>query len=357
LRHYHPLKITQRSQQQKLLTRIILLFGILTSVALARSEPAAADTRETTFGGYTPLASTSELLRRSLTPLDAAAAHAPPGQQTIDLRDERFIVRVPTQRPPNGFGVLVFIPPWNDGRSMEKWGSVLDRFGLIFVSPLRSGNDQSTLGRREPLAILAAYNVAKLYPVDPERVFVTGFSGGSRVAMRVALAYPDLFRGALLNAGSDAIGDRELPLPPRGLFDRFRRESSLAYATGALDEPSLDLDSGSAMSMRHWCVSNVNSRRIAGLGHDLIGGATLAATLSDLMRPADEARWAAACWSQTIREVDSKLDRAAAALASNDRQTARVLLTKIDHQYGGLAAPRILLLWAAANAAVSGRTP
>jgi len=329
--------------------RAILALGLLTAVGLGAAAPAAADTRETSFSGYTPLASTYEILRRSLTPLDAAAAHAPAGQQTIDLRDERFIVRVPAKRPPNGFGVLVFIPPWNDGRSMERWGSVLDRFGLIFVSPLRSGNDQSTFGRREPLAILAAYNIAQLYPVDRDRVFVGGFSGGSRVAMRVALAYPDLFRGALLDAGSDAIGGRELPLPPLSLFDRFRRESKLVYATGALDEPSLDLDSGSAASMRHWCVPNVDSRRIPGLGHDLIGAAMLSVSLSDLLRPASDQPWATACWSRISQEVDSKLD-GAAALVREDPQAARVLLTKIDHQYGGLAAPRVLSLWSTANA-------
>ena len=55
--------------------------------------------------------------------------------------------------------------------------------------------------------VLAAYNVMKRYAVDPQRVFVSGFSGGARVAMRLALAYPDLFRGALMDAGSDPIGD------------------------------------------------------------------------------------------------------------------------------------------------------
>src|SRR5437879_3459051 len=86
----------------------------------------------------------------------------------------------------------------------------------------RSGNDASVLARREPLALLAAHNLMQRYPVDPERVYVGGFSGGARVAMRLALGYPDLFRGAILNAGSDPIGGAEIPLPPRDMFMRFQ---------------------------------------------------------------------------------------------------------------------------------------
>src|SRR5208282_4778992 len=71
-------------------------------------------------------------------------------------------------------------------------------------------------------ALLAAQNIMHRYTVNPDRVYVAGFSGGSRVAMRLALGYPDLFRGALLNAGSDPIGDALAPIHPRILFSAFR---------------------------------------------------------------------------------------------------------------------------------------
>ena len=58
-----------------------------------------------------------------------------------------------------------------------------------------------------PLALLAYENIRRSHTLDANRVYVGGMSGGSRVALRVALAYPDVFRGALLNAGSDPIGD------------------------------------------------------------------------------------------------------------------------------------------------------
>jgi len=71
------------------------------------------------------------------------------------------------------------------------------------VTAANSGNDAPTIDRREPLALLAAHNTMKQYPVDPQQVYIGGFSGGARVALRLALAYPDVFHGALLNAGSD----------------------------------------------------------------------------------------------------------------------------------------------------------
>ena len=318
---------------------------LLAALALILAPPAVAKPdsvkfREVTFTGYTPLASAAELARRTLTPLDAGGLKVQPGQQFIDLGSEQFIMRVPATPPSGRFGVLVFIPPWNDGRVPEGWAPALDRFGFIFVAALRSGNDQDIMGRREPLAILAADNVADLYPVDRDRILVGGFSGGSRVAMRLALAYPDLFRGALLDAGSDPIGNRVVPLPPRDLFDRFRQTSRVAYVTGALDEASLQLDVESILSMRRWCMSNISARRVPGLGHDLIDGSALATALTQLLRPPADAARTASCAARTVAGMQSKLDEAA-RLAGSDPRAAQGLVERIDHEYGGLAVPRL----------------
>ena len=51
------------------------------------------------------------------------------------------------------------------------------------------------LERRLPLALLGYWNARSRYPIDPDRVYVGGLSGGSRVAQIAALAYPDVFRG------------------------------------------------------------------------------------------------------------------------------------------------------------------
>ncbi|HEY2276505.1 MAG TPA: PHB depolymerase family esterase [Steroidobacteraceae bacterium] len=172
------------------------------------------------FDAYSPLSASAEIVRRLLSPLAAAevqrslaSSSERLSEQSIDLETERFVLYVPAHAPADGYALLAFVPPWDEAQLPHGWAPVLDRYGVIFVSAAHSGNSADVIGRREPLALLAAWNVMQRYRVDPQRVYVGGFSGGSRVALRLGLAYPDLFRGALLNAGSDPL-DAGPPSPP-----------------------------------------------------------------------------------------------------------------------------------------------
>ncbi|THD64279.1 PHB depolymerase family esterase [Phenylobacterium sp.] len=318
---------------------LALALGALAAVAgPAAAQPASEDTL---FDRTTPLSGNLELARRFLSPLTAAelpgrltAAGKTIADQPVDLAAERFRVQVPgAPPPPAGYGVLVFIPPWEDNHAPDGWGPILADRGLIFVSAARSGNADSPLGRREPLAVLAAFNVIQRYKVDPRRVYVAGFSGGARVALRVALAYPDLFRGALLDAGADPIGGAETPLPPRDLFDRFRAGSRLVFVTGARDELHLQQEAASRVSLGRRCVAGVVSHPVGGLSHEPAPPSDLAEALTALEAPpGPPSPKAQACWTKLTGEVDAALD---AARTRGD-------LERINHRYGGLAAPRIL---------------
>lgn len=300
------------------------------------------------FTDYSPLSGNAEIVRRRLSPLAAvqvAERLARAGQvlsdQPVDLRTERFLLYAPAQAPASGYGVMVFVPPWPEAVLPPGWGPVLDRSGVIFVSAARSGNDASGLGRREPLAVLAARNVMRRYPVDPDRVYVAGLSGGSRIAMRLALAYPDLFRGAILNAGSDAIGAAGVPAPPQDLLLRLQSTSRLVYVTGNQDVAALAADADSLRSMRDWCVFNVDVQTVPGMGHDLPPPAALARALQALATPVrPDAGRLAACRASLAGAVSAKLDRVDALIAGGRRDAAQRLLTEIDGRYGGAAAPR-----------------
>ena len=172
------------------------------------ADPATGLQRNVIFSEYSPLSGSVELARRTLSPLvdleiTRAAKNAALRPQAVDLMTERFSVYVPAQRPSQGYGLMVFIPPWQDAHLPPGWAAVFDAHGMIFVSAAKSGNEENVLDRRVPLALLGAYNVMQRYSINPDRIYIGGFSGGSRVALRTALAYPDLFQGALLNAGSD----------------------------------------------------------------------------------------------------------------------------------------------------------
>jgi predicted esterase len=310
--------------------------------------------QEVVFTGYSALARTSELLRRLLSPLEAAqvrkalaSSGKPLVEQSVDLAKERFTVYVPPQAPPEGYGLMVFVPPWDDARLPAGWAAALDQFRMIFVSAARSGNDEGVLERREPLAMLAAYNVMLRYPVDRDHVYIGGFSGGSRIALRLAVAYPDVFRGALLNAGSDPLGDKR-PLPPEDLFHRFQDDSRVVYVSGEQDPMSLSMDAASYSSLRKWCVFDLHAEVTPRAQHEVADPIALTRALRMLLLPAaSPAEKLAGCRADLEKRLTMELDKVQSLIRAGKRQEAQKLLTETDRHFGGLAAPRTLELQSA----------
>jgi dienelactone hydrolase len=292
------------------------------------------------FTEYDPLSSSAELVRRLLSPLNALAVQQEArskGQdlrtQAVDLAQEKFALYVPSHAPAQGFSLLVFISPWSDARVPPQWTSTLERHGTIFVSAANSGNDANVLDRREPLALLAAVNVMRRYRVDAQQVFVGGFSGGSRVALRLALGYPDVFRGALLNSGSDPIGNAAIPLPPAELFRQFQDSARIVFVTG------------SRKSMQELCVFDLATRTMPGRGHELADSTALNHALTALLMPASaEVNSSGACRARTEANMTAQLKHVQELFESGARDEGRGLLGKIDARYGGLAASRSIEL-------------
>ncbi len=322
--------------------------------------PAAAPVglmSDVVFDEYSPLSSSRELLRRLVTPLAAAEverslAHAGDQltAQSIGLAAERFVLYVPVHAPPAGYGVLVFISPWERTELPPGWAAALDRYGVIFVSAARSGNAADVLGRREPLALLGAYNVMRRYPVDPQRVYVGGFSGGARIAERLALAYPDLFDGALLEAGSDPIGAGPPSPPERALLERFQESTRLVYLTGERDTLHLSMDTVSRDSMHDWCVFDVAAQVTPGAAHEIAGAQAFSRALGALAAHvrADAAQLAA-CRRALDARLAAQLARIRSLMDAGKGAEARKLLEATDRRYGALAAPQSVALAAQLN--------
>src|SRR5215468_5735124 len=310
------------------------------------------------FTRYTPLARSVEIARRTLPPLTFVrieqkllADKHKLSDQAIDLSKEKFSIYVPgAAPPPKGYGLLVWIPPWTGTTHPKIWRPPLDRFGLVFVAADNSGNDESILDRRLPLAILAVENVRAQYPIDPERIYVGGLSGGSRVAEIIALAYPDVFRGALLNAGSEPIdGAGGMYKPPAELYLSFER-TRLVYITGDQDEGNLTQDQISQESMHEWCVFDVKIEIALGLAHQTLDAPSMDRALKALEEPRSvDSKELASCNARIQTELAAQLRDAEAVIARGDRENARELLKAIDARFGGMAAPAIVELDAKLN--------
>ncbi len=250
--------------------------------------------RNVIFTQYSPLSRNIEIGRRTLTPLTFGVAQRVLSanrealrEQPIDLTQEKFAVYVPAGAPPkNGYGLLVFVPPWPEAGLPRLWFGPLNQHGLICVSAANSGNEAKILDRRLPLALLAYENVRAQYPLDSKRVYIGGVSGGSRASLQTALAYPDVFHGALLNAGSDPIGgEAGIYLPPADLFRKFQEQMRLVYVTGDADEVNMRDDEVSRSSMKEWCVFNIEVKVVRRLGHEVLDPSSLHLALEMLERP------------------------------------------------------------------------
>src|ERR1700732_1196825 len=102
--------------------RLLLWLGTMIFPMPAIGDTVAGFTglqSDVVFSDYSPLSSSAELMHRFLSPLNAARAGKRLAlsavalrDQPIDLAQERFTVYVPSHSPAEGYGLLVFVPPW-----------------------------------------------------------------------------------------------------------------------------------------------------------------------------------------------------------------------------------------------------
>lgn len=307
--------------------------------------------RDVVFTQYSPLSRIAEVARRTMPPVAyhqmehaLSEAHRKLAEQAIDLAREKFDVYVPAAPPgPEGYGLVVYISPSSGPLQLRDWSEALDGHRLILVSAQGSGNEMSSLDRRVPLALLGYENIRARFPIDSKRVYVMGFSGGARVAEIVALAYPDVFQGAVLNAGSDPIDGKDGNYkPPAALFHAFQR-SRLVFITGEEDVDHLRRDEVSQDSLRAGCVLDVKTEILPRVGHHSIDGFALDRVLDALTaRRAMDSDELDRCNERLAGELAAALAGVDAAIGRGDSAAAAAQIQTVDARFGGLAAPRIL---------------
>ena len=119
-----------------------------------------------------------------------------PAACKFDHSSESYEVYVPQSYDPSKrFGLIVWINAGDDGGIPPGYEELLDKHRLIWIGANNGGNDRSPFWIRAMLAIDGASNIKHLYNIDSDRVYVSGISGGGRVASMVALTFPDVFSG------------------------------------------------------------------------------------------------------------------------------------------------------------------
>ena len=185
--------------------------------AATAAGPVQTGSFQLTFDERSPLSAAEEIGRRMGWNVK---------DRDYDLADETFEVYVPasyTGQEP--YGLLVWVCPGPGGQLFDRWREVIDKHKLIWVGPNNVGNNRNPVCRLG-LAIDAAHNTPKRFNIDPERIYISGLSGGGRVTSMLSIGFPDVFRGGYALIGCNYYRDVHLP----GQRDRFYRRSFLRPA-------------------------------------------------------------------------------------------------------------------------------
>src|SRR4051794_8969088 len=148
------------------------------------------------------------------------------GESEYDLAKESFEMYVPpeyTGKEP--YGLLVWVNPGPGGGVRREWIDVLNKHKLIWVGANNSGNDRAGWIRLG-LALDAAHYVPTTYNIDPERILVSGASGGGRCASMLDIAYPEVFTGGgIYLIGCNFYRIVELVAPSAGMPGTYYRRN------------------------------------------------------------------------------------------------------------------------------------
>lgn len=167
---------------------LVLTLG-LSGIRASTRAPAATGQLHLTFTESSPLSSVDTILRR----LDMAE-HPPENMEAMAYELSFDVYVPPDYRPNMPYGLLVWM-----GMSdvPSAWLGVLARHRLILVCT----NNLKGRPARYGAALDAVHNLKKLYNIDEERVYASGFSAGGQLATHMVRCFPEVFRGGLFLLG------------------------------------------------------------------------------------------------------------------------------------------------------------
>lgn len=234
-----------------------------------------------------------------------------------DSRKQRYLLFAPAGTDgKTPLPLILFISPGDGPTGWNQWRDVCRKHGILFASPYSAGN-KVPAGRRTRVILDVLDDVRRRHPVEPDRTYLAGFSGGGRMACAIAYSLPELFGGVIPVCGTNPI------VEPTYLRHRIVDRLSVALVTGEKDfnrkeneaymEPWLK---ELGVRTRLWVVPKV--------GHAIPGEATNAAVFAWLeedrkRRRADGAAYPMLAWKL---DAPSEAEQAAGFLAAARKDLA-----------------------------------
>ena len=171
-------------------------------------------------------------------------------------------------------GLLVYVSPTRSGSMDGRWTKVLDEYNLVYIAADRSGN-RIPVTRRMVLATSSIFAAKQQFEINEKRIYVSGFSGGGRVASFLSRQYPAVFSGAIFICGVDFWNEDVIRDMDRVLNNRY------VFVTGSRD---FNLNETRIVYNKYLKAGAKNSllEIESGMSHELPGANTLATALDFL---------------------------------------------------------------------------
>ncbi len=162
----------------------------------------------------------------------AAGAFGPDAAKVpsdYDSRKQHYQLFVPRDYDPaKTWPLVVFVSPGDDPLGWRHWQKTCEKAGALFCSPYAAGNG-CPVGQRTRIILDMLDDVRRAYKVDPDQTYLTGLSGGGRMACTIAFSLPEYFGGVAPVCGTN-------PLPRLdALRHRVKDRLSVAFVTGESD--------------------------------------------------------------------------------------------------------------------------
>jgi hypothetical protein len=146
-----------------------------------------------------------------------------------DSRKQRYQLYVPaTYDRARSWPLVVFISPGDDPLGWRSWQKPCEEAGLLFCAAFGAGNNCPP-GQRTRIVLDMLDDVRRHYHINPDETYLTGFSGGGRMACSIAFALPEYFGGVAPVCGTNPL--HRLAYLGHRVQDRL----SVAFVTGAND--------------------------------------------------------------------------------------------------------------------------
>jgi hypothetical protein len=222
-----------------------IFFSLLFATARGQEAPAPGPPLATIKPGIRTTVRFTDSPPQSSDPVQVRyrlmAAEEPPA---YDVSKESFEILLPVGWDgKSGLGLFIWIHSGDSPQIPKEWEKILTKHQLVFIGANRSGNPRNVFDRIR-LAVDANHNVRQQLPIDGRRVYVSGFSGGSRVASMLGVAWGEMFSGTICCMGVNFYTDVAAPdgkvyglsyLPDEDLLPLVKKSCRFALVTGEKD--------------------------------------------------------------------------------------------------------------------------